>query len=244
YRYVSIILSLLSTARGASFLLEMMNIAPHTTSALKIVYLMITMGIRTFCFIATGTHAKFMFNVYTYENPMAWVSWLTMYGTATIIPAILVLKNELPCRGAGHMVWTALRLMLVHYWLDIITPYGLLYSMHFMVGSICVLMWSGFSPLYDDYDDTENFDEKVFLYGNVTLAIFCILVNIIVIFMAMYRVGGIGKCVRNVWIDLNIYKKDNLEFANIGNGKLKKKQNKYLYNILHLFSSMYNFLNK
>ncbi|CAL4060490.1 unnamed protein product [Meganyctiphanes norvegica] len=44
YRWVSIFLSLLSTARGASFLLEMRNIAPHTTSALKIVYLMVTIG--------------------------------------------------------------------------------------------------------------------------------------------------------------------------------------------------------
>ncbi|CAL4236291.1 unnamed protein product, partial [Meganyctiphanes norvegica] len=203
---------------------------------------------RTFSFLVTGTHAKFLFKKrVNYEHSIAWVAWLGMIGTASIIPTILVLKKELQHRGAGHMVWTAFKLiplLALHYWLDIITPYGLLYSLYMVVASICLLKWSSLSPLNYDWDDWDMFDEKVFMFGNVMIAIFCILVNIIVIVMAIYRVGSIGNSVRSVWNDLNIYKKDTLGCANIENGKPNEKQNQHLYNILHLYSTVYRFLTK
>ncbi|CAL4100405.1 unnamed protein product, partial [Meganyctiphanes norvegica] len=223
-------MSLLSAARGASFLLEMKNIAKYTTSALKILYLIFPIAFRSFCLIVTGTHAKFLVNVYSFKNPIALFAWLINFGTASIIPAILVLKRELPCRGISHMVWTFFRMIMGHFWLDIVTPYGLFYSLYFEVASIVLLVLSPKSPLNNN-DDWEFFDEKILMYGNVTVAICCMLVNIIVIIMSIYRVGNIGKCVRNVWIDLNIYKKDSLVFAKIENGKPKKKPKKYLYNI-------------
>ncbi|CAL4166675.1 unnamed protein product, partial [Meganyctiphanes norvegica] len=217
-RWVSISLSLLSAARGASFLLDMKNIAQDTTSLLKIMYLIFPIAFRSICFTVTGTHAKFLVKAYSFKNPISLYAWLTMIGTSAFIPAILVLKKELPIRGIGHMVWTFFWMILGHFWLDIVTPIGLLYSLYFVVASIVVLVLSPKSPLNNN-DDLKCFDEKILMYGNVTFATFCLLVNIIVIFMTIYRVGSIGKCVRNVWIDLNIYKKDDLEFANIDTGE-------------------------
>ncbi|CAL4225965.1 unnamed protein product, partial [Meganyctiphanes norvegica] len=178
--------------------------------------------------------------------------WIVMVIILDIIPGVLILVKEVPCSGIGHTVWTVFRIVMGHYLLDMVTPYGLVYSLIQFVFSICILLWGKISP-FTFIDDEESYadpmwlDEKVAVYGIVLITSICLLFNIIMFIMTIFRVGSIGKCLRDLWTDLKItteHTPDNAEIVKIENGKMNEEQNKYLYSILHLFSTVYEFITK
>ncbi|CAL4100403.1 unnamed protein product, partial [Meganyctiphanes norvegica] len=253
YRWVSVLLSLLSTARGASLLLQIKLDSQHTPSSLRIVCLMFTIALRSFSFIASGIHIKLTFaddpGLDEAPGHAAFLCWLYMYLILTIIPALLILVKEVPCSGIGHVVLTCFKITMGHLALDMVTPYGLVYSLIQFVFSICIFLWGTFSPWTfltprDAHLHPGFLDERVGVYGNVIITIICMLFNFIMIMLTISRVGSIGKCLRDLWTDLKITTEHTPDYAEIENGKMKEEQNKYLYNILLFFSTVYEFITK
>ncbi|CAL4093516.1 unnamed protein product, partial [Meganyctiphanes norvegica] len=223
YRWVSIFTSLLSAARGASLLLELKGIPTN------LVYLFIIIAVRIIAFALTGNLADHM---HSYDGINILLSYVIIYVSASIVPMLVILKKELPSRDAGHILWTFFRVVYGHYILDIVTPYGLAYS---VAHSLFVLMsylyqWE---PLFlqgdpflmnevyryttyckvvdiptDISKPCQDVDITFYIYGlvyvNMVISITQLIASVIMVVLAKNRYGNIGKSIRNIWDVLDI----------------------------------------
>ncbi|CAL4123171.1 unnamed protein product [Meganyctiphanes norvegica] len=227
YRWVSMFTSLLSAARGASLLLQMNGLC-KTYPKMGIVYLMFAICLRSVVFALHGNLfgdiCKFFDRI---DINQTFGSYTSMYLITTITASIVILKKEFPSNGSAHKLWSAFRAFLGHFLLDIVTHYGLLYSLLFVASSIVVNVkrpeeeWKRSFPKYCTEELSQKCNDRQYKHnyyeglvnGYVIISVNCLLINLISVIMAITKFTFIGKYFRKIWDVFNT--NNSIDFADV-----------------------------